>query len=442
VMTGSASDPADWQSHIRNKPRREALAQRFRKPNDPFKLAIVRDMWLTGFDAPSLHTMYIDKPMKGHGLMQAIARVNRVFKEKPGGLVVDYLGICDSLKEALGTYTESGGKGQTTIDTAEAVAALQKQYEVCRDMLHGVDWSKWASGTPADRTTIPVIAQEHILRQENGRQRWLAQVSALSQAFALCPTEPFAMEIRDDVAFFQIVATMLRKYTENGKSKSELDYAVRQLVAKTVVTADDEVVDVFTAAGMKKPDISVLSDEFLDEVRRLPYKNVAVELLRKLLSDEIKARKPRNVVQAKAFSEMLQKTLNSYHNRAIETHEIIEEMIQLSKEIRAAALRGEDLGLNDDEVAFYDALAQNESAMEAMGDDKLKVIATELVTKVRGNVSIDWTLRESARARIRVIVRRILKKHGYPPDLQAEATKLVLEQAAVLCDGWAGNSSW
>ena len=264
----------------------------------------------------------------------------------------------------------------------------------------------------------------------------MAHVSALSQAFALCPTEPYAMEIRDDVAFFQIVATMLRKYSESGRSKSELDYAVRQLVAKAVVTADDDVIDVFSAAGMKKPDISVLSDEFLDEVRRLPHKNVAVELLRKLLNDEIKARKPRNVVQAKAFSEMLQKTLNAYHNRAIETHEIIEELIKLSKDLRAAGLRAEQLGLNDDEIAFYDALAQNESAMEAMGDDQLKVIAAELVTQVRSNVTIDWTLRESARARIRVMVRRILRKHGYPPDLEAEATKLVLEQAAVLCDGW------
>jgi len=437
VMTGSAADGAEWQQHIRSKERRRRLATQFKDAKSPFKLVIVRDMWLTGFDAPSLHTMYIDKPMQGHGLMQAIARVNRVFKEKPGGLVVDYLGIGDSLKQALRTYTESGGKGETMIDTAEAVAALQKQYEICCDMLHGFDWSAWTSGTPADRMSLPIAAQEHILDQNDGKQLWLGHVSALSQAFALCPTEEYAIEIREDVAFFQIIATMFRKYGESGKSKSELDYAVRQLVAKAVVTADNEVLDVYTAAGMKKPDISVLSDQFLDEVRRLPQKHVAVELLKKLLSDEIKSRKPRNVVQAKQFSEMLKKTLNSYHNRAIETHEIIEELIKLSKDLQAAAVRGDQLGLNDDEIAFYDALAQNESATQAMGDDKLKVIATELVQQVRSNVTIDWTLRESARARIRVLVRRILRKHGYPPDLEAEATKLVLEQAAALCQDWA-----
>jgi type I restriction enzyme R subunit len=436
IMTGSASDGAEWQQHIRTKDRRKTLASHFKDAKSPFKLVIVRDMWLTGFDAPSMHTMYLDKPMKGHGLMQAIARVNRVFKEKPGGLVVDYLGIGDSLKAALKTYTDSGGSGNTTIDTADAVAALQKQYEVCCDMLHGIDWSEWATASPADRMTLPVVAQEHILQEKDGRERWLAHVSSLSQAFALCPTEPFALKIRDDVAFFQVIATMFRKYSESGKSKSELDYAVRQLVSKAVVTTDDGVIDVFTAAGMKKPDISVLSEQFLDEVRRLPHKNVAVQLLKKLLNDEIKVRKARNVVQAKSFSDMLQKTLNSYHNRAIETHEIIEELIKLSKELQEAGLRADELGLNDDEVAFYDALAENASAMDAMGDDKLKVIAAELVQQVRKNVSIDWTLRESARARIRVMVRRILNKHGYPPDLRAEATKLVLEQAAVLCEGW------
>ncbi len=437
IMTGSAADGAEWQQHIRTKERRKKLASHFKDPKSSFKLVIVRDMWLTGFDAPSLHTMYLDKPMKGHGLMQAIARVNRVFKEKPGGLVVDYLGIGDSLKAALKTYTESGGSGDTTIDTAEAVAALQKQYEICCDRLHGVAWSDWTKASPAERMTLPVLAQEHLLQEKDGRELWLAHVSALTQAFALCPTEPYAMKIRDDVAFFQVIATMFRKYTESGKSKTELDYAVRQLVSKTVVTSGDGVIDVFTAAGLKKPDISVLSEEFLDEVRRLPHKNVAVQLLKKLLNDEIKVRKSKNVVQAKSFAEMLQKTLNSYHNRAIETHEIIEELIQISKQLKEAGLRAEDLGLNEDEVAFYDALAQNDSAMDAMGDEKLKVIATELVQSVRKNVTIDWTLRESARARIRVFVRRILKRHGYPPDLTAAATKLVLQQAEVLCADWA-----
>ncbi|MCS7468514.1 type I restriction endonuclease subunit R [Stieleria sp. ICT_E10.1] len=433
IMTGSASDPPEWQQHVRTKRRRKELARRFKEPGSEFKLVIVRDMWLTGFDAPCLHTMYLDKPMQGHGLMQAIARVNRVFRDKPGGLVVDYLGIGDSLRAALRTYTESGGQGETTIDTGKAVAALRNQYEICCDMLHGFDWSAWHGGKPTELISVPVAAQDHIMDQEDGKQRWLASVNSLSKAFALCPTEPYAHQIRDDVAFFQTVAAMMRKYQENGKSQSELDYAVRQLVGKAVVTTGDEPIDVFTAAGMDKPDISILSDDFLEEVRRLPHKNVAVELLKKLLSDEIKTRSPRNVVKARAFSDMLKRTLNAYHNRAISTHEIIEEMIKLGKELRAAAGRGDALGLSDDELAFYDALAENESAFELLGDDKLKVIATELIVAVRKNVTIDWALRESARARIRVIIRRILRKHGYPPDLQAAATKLVLEQAEAIC---------
>ena len=437
VMTGSAGDGADWQPHIRSKERRKALATRFKDTSDPFRIVIVRDMWLTGFDVPCLHTMYVDKPMQGHGLMQAIARVNRVFKEKPGGLVVDYLGIGDALKKALRTYTESGGRGQTTIDTSEAVAALLMHHEQCSDMLHGCDWSKWISGTPAERVTLPQAAQDHILGQDDGKARWLGHVSNLSQAYALCPTDAAAMRIREDIAFFQIVATMFRKYGESSRSASELDLAVRQLVSTAVMSADDKVIDVFAAAGMKRPDISILSDEFLDEVRRLPYKNVAVELLRKLLSDEIKVRHRQNVIQSRKFSEMLQTTLNSYHNRAITSLEVIQEMIDLAKDLRDAAKRGEELGLNDDEKCFYDALAMNDSAMQAMGIDELKVIATELVTSVRQSVSIDWTVREHARAKIRVMVRRILKKHGYPPDLQDEATKLVLEQAEVLCADWA-----
>ncbi|TWT59254.1 type I restriction endonuclease subunit R [Allorhodopirellula solitaria] len=432
IMTGSASDPADWQQHIRTKRRRKELANRFKDPNSAFRIVIVRDMWLTGFDAPCLHTMYLDKPMQGHGLMQAIARVNRVFRDKPGGLVVDYLGIGDSLKAAMRTYTESGGKGKTTIDTTQAVAALRRQYEICSDMLHGFDWSAWHQGKPTDMVSLPVAAQDFLL-EDNGKQRWLACVSGLSKAFALCPTEPYAIEIRDDVAFFQTIATGFRKYESSGKSKSELDYAVRQLVGKAVVTTDDAAIDVFSAAGMDKPDLSILSDEFLEEVRRLPYKNVAVELLQKLLNDEIQARSPRNVVQARALSEMLGRTLNAYHNRAIGTQEVLDELFKVCHEVRARAARGEELGLNDDELAFYDALAENDSAMDALGNEKLKVIATELIIAVRKNVTIDWTLRESARAKIRVLIRRILRRHGYPPDMQASATKLVLEQAEAIC---------
>ena len=306
-------------------------------------------------------------------------------------------------------------------------------------MLHGFDWSEWTTGTPAERITLLQAGQDFILEQEDGKARWTAIVGNLSKAFSLCPTEEYAESIKEDVAFFQIIRTMFRKYTDNGKSPTELDYAVRQLVAKAVISADDEVIDVFTAAGMERPDISILSDQFLEEVRNLPYKNVAVELLRKLLHDDIKIRSKRNIVQGRSFAEMLQSTLNSYHNRAISTQEIIEELIKLAKEMRAAEERGEQLGLNHDEVCFYDALAQHDNAVELMSIDDLKVIATELVMKVRESVTIDWTLRDSARAKIRVLVRRILRKHGYPPDLQEEATKLVLEQAAVLCDHWVNQ---
>lgn len=437
IMTGSAADGPDWQQHIRTKQRRKQLASSFKDSKSDFRLVIVRDMWLTGFDAPCLHTMYVDKPMQGHGLMQAIARVNRVFGDKKGGLVVDYLGIGQSLQQALRTYTESGGKGQTTIDTAEAVAALQKHYEQCCDMLHGFDWSRWTDGTAAERVTLPQAAADFLLDQEDGKQRWSAHVGNLSQAYALCPTDDYAVEIREDVAFFQIIRTVFRKYSTGEKTASELDLAVRQLVSKAVMTTDEGVVDVFAAAGMERPDVSILSDEFLEEVRALPYRNLAVELLRKLLHDEIKVVKRRNIVQGREFSDMLQQTLNAYHNRAITNLEVIEELIQTAKHFQAAKKRGEELGLNNDEICFYDALAAHESAIDVMGIDELKVIAAELLNQVRASVTIDWTVRENARAAIRVKVRRILKKYGYPPDLQAEATKLVLEQAEVLCADWA-----
>lgn len=397
---------------------------------------IVRDMWLTGFDAPCLHTMYVDKPMRGHGLMQAIARVNRVFKDKPGGLVVDYLGLADQLKHALAVYTESGGQGKTTIDTAEAVAVLKEKHEICCDLLHGFDWDLWKTGTTGERLSLLPPAQEHVLAQEEGKPRFTKAVSDLSKAFALCATHEEALKLRDDISFFQAVRAALLKPTGERPTDAELDHAVRQLVSKAVA-APGEIIDVFSVAGLKKPDISILSDEFLAEVKGIEHKNVAAELLRKLLQDEIKAQSKRNVVQSRAFSEMLKATMNRYHNRAIATQEIIDELIQLAKEMREAAQRGVDLGMNDDELAFYDALAMNDSAVEAMGSDELKVIAAELVTKVRESVTIDWTVRESARARIRVLVRRILRKYGYPPDLQEEATKTVLEQAEALCVGWA-----
>jgi type I restriction enzyme R subunit len=433
VMTGSASDGPDWQQHIRNKEKRRKLANRFKDSKDPFRIVIVRDMWLTGFDAPCLHTMYVDKPMRGHGLMQAIARVNRVFRDKPGGLVVDYLGLADQLKHALAIYTESGGKGDPTYDTRKAIALLLEKHGIACDMLHGFDWSKSRTGTPKEQLFLIPAAQEHILEQEEGKKRFVQLVSDISKAFALCAASDEATAIRDDIAFFQTLQTALNKQeSTSGRTPDQLDAAVRQLVSRAIVT-DGQVIDVFTAAGLSKPDISILSDQFLTEVRGLKYKNVAAELLEKLLKDEIRGRSKRNFVQAQNFSEKLKQSLNAYHNRAISTMEVIEELIKLAKELDLETKRGIDLGLTDDEVAFYDALAANESAVRAMGNDQLKVIATELITQVRKSTTIDWTLRESARARIRVIVKRILNKYGYPPDLQDEAVKTVLRQAELLC---------
>jgi len=435
VMTGSATDPLAWQGHIRNKPRREALAQRFRDPKDPFTIVIVRDMWLTGFDAPSLHTMYVDKPMRGHGLMQAIARVNRVFRDKPGGLVVDYLGLADELKQALAIYTESGGTGRTAIDQAEAVAVMLEKYEICCGLFFGFDWSRWTTGTPQDRLTLLPTAQEYILAQEDGKVRLLRAVTELSQAFALAVPHTEALRIRDDVGFFQAVRSVLAKSgIGERKTDEELDFAIRQIVSKAMVS--DEIVDIFAAAGLKKPDISILSDEFLAEIRGMPQRNLAVELLRKLLAGEIKTRLRRNVVQARSFAELLEQTVRKYQNRAIETAQVIEELIGLAKDMRQASARGEQLSLSEDEVAFFDALETNDSAVKVLGDETLKTIARELVAAVRKNVTIDWTVRENVRAQLRVIVKRILRKYGYPPDKQEKATQTVLEQAEVLSEGW------
>ena len=436
VMTGSASDPLEWQPHIRNKARREGLAQRFRDPADPLKVVLVRDMWLTGFDAPSLHTMYVDKPMRGHGLMQAIARVNRVFKDKPGGLVVDYLGLAQDLKRALATYTESGGTGRTALDQDEAVAVMQEKYEVCCALFHGFDWTRWTTGTAQERLTLLPAAQEHILAQEDGKERCMNAVRELSQAFALAVPHEETLRIRDDVGFFQAVrAALSKRAVTDARPEEELDLAVRQIISRAV--ASEGVIDVFTAAGLEKPDISVLSDEFLAEVQGMPHRNLAVELLQKLLRGEVSTRRRKNVVQARSFSEMLEQTLRRYQNRAIEAAQVIEELIKLARDMRAANERGEALGLSEDELAFYDALETNDSAVQMLGDETLRAIAHELVETVRRNVTIDWTLRENVRAHLRVLVRRILRRHGYPPDKQEKATQTVLEQAEVLSEGWA-----
>ena len=436
VMTGSASDPVDWQQHIRNKTRREGLAKRFRDSSDPLQMVLVRDMWLTGFDAPSLHTMYADKPMRGHGLMQAIARVNRVFRDKPGGLIVDYLGLAPELQAAVKTYTESGGTGEAVFDQDQALTLLMEKYEVCLGLFHGFDRSDWKSGNPSKRLNLLPLAQEHILSLEDGKERCVKAVNELSQAFALATPQDEALKKRDDVGFFQSVRAALMKRADSERTPSEdLDLAVRQIVANAVTP--DGVIDIFEAAGLEKPDISIPSDEFLAEVKNMERKNLAVELLRKLLQGEVTKRRRQNVVQARSFAQMLEVALRKYRNRAIEAAQVIEELIALAREMREANARGEKLGLREDELAFYDALGTNDSAVKVMGDEVLSEIARELVSTVRGNVTIDWTIRETTRARLRVLVRRTLRRYGYPPDKQEQATNTVLEQAEVLSEGWA-----
>ena len=438
VMTGSASDGPAWQQHIRNKTRREGLATRFRDSSDELKIVLVRDMWLTGFDAPSLHTMYADKPMRGHNLMQAIARVNRVFKDKPGGLIVDYLGLAPALQVAVQTYTENKGTGEPVkdLDKDTAVAVFLERYEVCEGMFHDFDWSVWTTGNAADRLKLLPAAQEHVLGLDDGRDRCLKKVRELSQAFALATPRDEVLAKRNGVGFFQSVRAALMKRDENERTPSEdLDQAVRQIVANAV--SPDGVIDIFEAAGLKKPDISILSEEFLAEVKTMERKNLAVELLRKLLQGEITKRRKQNVVQARSFAEMLEEALRKYRNRAIEAAQVIEELIELARQMREANARGDELGLREDELAFYDALGTNDSAVKVMGDEVLSEIARELVKTVRNNVTIDWTIRETTRARLRVLVRRMLRKYGYPPDKQEEATKTVLEQAEVLSADWA-----
>lgn len=438
IMTGSAADPVEWQRHIRNGRRRKELAEVFKDNSASFRIVIVRDMWLTGFDVPSLTTMYVDKPMEGHGLMQAIARVNRVFKDKPGGLIVDYLGIADSLKRALATYADSGGRGKTALDQNEAVAVMMEKYEIVRDLFHGFDWSVWKTGTAKDRLDLLPSAQEHILAQPDGKPRLYRTVTELSQAFALSVPHEKTAEIRDDLSFFQNVRSALAK-AANGddreKSPEELDLAIRQLVSGAVDS--DQVVDIFSAAGLKKPDISILTDEFLAEVKGMPQRNLAVELLAKLLKGEIKNPKTRrNIIQSRSFMEMLEEALKKYESRAVQTAQIIEELIELARKMREGRRRGEDLGLNDDEIAFYDSLGVNESAVRELGDETLKAIARELVKSLKANLKIDWARRESVRAQIRLAIKRILRRYKYPPDRQEAAIKTVIEQAEELYGEW------
>jgi type I restriction enzyme R subunit len=444
VMTGSASDPEGWQPHIGGKARRDLLAKRAKDPKDPLKLVIVRDMWLTGFDAPSMHTMYIDKPMRGHGLMQAIARVNRVFSDKPAGLIVDYIGIAQNLKSALGQYSQSDQE-QAGIDEAEAVAALLERLDVVRAMFHGFDYSTGLTGAPHQRLVALAGALDWILAKQDeaaqretdkeakkaAHRRYQDAVLALSKAFALCSASDVARDVRDEVGFFQTVrAAMAKAADTSGRSAADRDLAIRQIVNGAV--ASTEIVDILSAAGLSSPDISILSDDFLAEIGQMEKKNLALEALKKLLNDEIRSRSRSNVIETRKFSERLEVAISRYHTNAISTVEVLQELISLAKEVRDARNRGEETGLMAEEIAFYDALADNQSAVDVLGNDQLKIIAHELLKGLKANVSIDWAHRDSARARLRVLVKRILRKYGYPPDLEDAAVRGVLAQAEAM----------
>ncbi|MCP5279462.1 MAG: type I restriction endonuclease subunit R [Thiobacillus sp.] len=434
VMTGSASDKALLKPHIYSGDTKKRLEKRFKDPADPLKLVIVRDMWLTGFDAPCAHTMYVDKPMRGHNLMQAIARVNRVFKDKPGGLVVDYIGIATELKHALVEYTNSKGKGRPTIQAEEALEILEEKVGILRAMLHGFDYGQF-------RTKALVLlagACNHILGQDDGKKRFADQVLAASKAFALCCTLDAALEFRDELAFFQAIKSALTKHGIQDKKLSDeaKEHALRQIISGALVS--DEVIDIFATAGLNKPNIGILTEEFLDDVKHMEHRNLAVELLERLLKDDIKSRFATNVVQSAKFSDLLQASLTRYRNRAIETAQVIEELIAMAKSFNEAARRGESLGLTPEELAFYDALETNEASVRQLGDAALKEIARQLTDYLRKNLSVDWSVRETVRAKMRAQIKLILKRHKYPPDLEARAIELVLKQAEALSEEWMG----
>jgi type I restriction enzyme R subunit len=452
VMTGSSSDPLNFQQHVRNKAKRKALGDRLKDPKDSLKLAIVRDMWLTGFDAPSMHTLYIDKPMKGHNLMQAIARVNRVYKDKEGGLVVDYIGIATDLKKALSVYTESGGKGKPAFDQEEAASVMMSKYEIVAQLFSeqptdksqskGFDYKSFFGLTPKEKLYFPIQAANYVLGLEDGKARYTNAVTALSKSFAISVPHPYTSDIRDEVGLFQAIKARIVKVTQSSKTKSdeEIETAIKQILSDAVVA--DEVVDIFDAAGIKKPDISILSDEFLAEVKGMQHKNLALELLKKLLNDEIKTRQKTNIVQSKKFSEMIENAVRNYQNNLITSAQVIEELINLAKEIKEADRKGEDLGLDFREFAFYSALEVNDSAVALLGDDILRHIARELVDTIRKNSSIDWTVRENVQAKMRIAVKKILRKHGYPPDLELKATETVIEQAKMMASEFSKTKEY
>lgn len=438
VMTSSSSDDLPLQAHHTSKSDRRVLADRFKDDKDPLKLVIVCDMWLTGFDVPCLHTLYLDKPMKGHNLMQAIARVNRVYKDKPGGLVVDYLGIASDLKKALSFYSESGGKGNPTEKQEEAINVMLEKLEVVEQMFSGFNFNRYFTSEVAQKLNIILEAEEHVLKLEKGKDRYLKEVTTLSKAFALAVPSDEAMNIKEKVSFFQAVKARLNKFEtiQSSKTSEDIESAIRQVIDKAIVS--DKVIDIFDAAGIKKPDISILSEEFMEEIKGMKHKNLALELLKKLLKDEIRTRTKKNLVQSKKLSEMLEDAVKKYQNKLITAAEVIDELIKLAKEIKEADKRGEELKLSEYELAFYDALSMNNSAKDVMGQDKLRELAIVLVEKVKENRTIDWSIRDSVRSRMKVIVRRLLRKYGYPPDMQALATELVLKQTELFCE-WEGS---
>ncbi len=437
VMTSSSSDPASWQQHNTKKKDRKYIGERFKDPDDPLKVVIVRDMWLTGFDAPCLHTLYVDKPMRGHNLMQAIARVNRVYKDKPGGLVVDYIGIASDLKRALATYTESGGKGEPTLDQEDAVVTMFEKFEIVSQMFTGFDFKRYFQADTREKMTIILEAQEHVLGLDDGKNRFTKEVGLLSKVFALSIPHLKAMNIKDEVGFFQAIKARLTKFEPRGSGKSdeEIETSIRQIVDKAVVS--DGVIDIFDASGIKKPDISILSDEFMEEVKGMERKNIALELLKKILNDEIKVRAKKNFIQSKKFSEMLENAIKKYQNNLITAVQVIEELIDIAKDVRATDERAKSLGLSEYEIAFYDALAINDSAKSVLGNDILRDLARVLVEKVKANTSIDWTIKETVQAKLRAIVKRTLRTYGYPPDLAKLATENILKQAELLADEWS-----
>jgi len=437
IMTSTSSDPENWQLHHTSKQERKALGTRLKDTKDQLKLVIVRDMWLTGFDAPCLKTMYVDKPMRGHNLMQAIARVNRVYGDIEGGLIVDYIGIASDLKNAMATYTESGGQGKPSFDQAEAVAMMLEKQEVVCQLFDRFNYEHYFTAGTHDKLTIILEAQEHILGLDDGKNRFTREVGLLSKAFALSVPHLKAMEIKDDIGFFQAIKARLTKFepTGSGKSDEEIESAIRRIIDRAVVA--DDVVDIFDAVGIKKPDISILSDEFMDEIRNMKRKNIALELLKKLLNDEIKGRTKRNFIQSRKLSEMLENAIKRYQNNLLSAAQIIDELIELAKEIRKEDNRIKELGLTEYEVAFYDALANNDSAKAVMSDEVLKELAHVLVERVRANTAIDWTIKESVQAKLRTIVKRTLRKYGYPPDMQLLATENILQQAKLLADEWS-----